>query len=346
VDFQALLSESILARIQFIVRTPAGIPRDVDPGELERKMVEASRSWADMLRDALIDAHGEEDGNRLYHAYREGIPLAYQEQMPARAAVADLDRVDRLAQGESDLEMSLYRALEDDNTLVCFKLCRAGSGIPLSDVLPVLENMGLRVIHEQPYSFVAGDGRVFSLHDFAMHRTEAGEIDIQQVRGNFQDTFAQVWRGEAQNDGFNQLVLGAGLDWRQVTVLRACCKYLLQVGSPFSQAYMEQTLASNPTLAGQLALLFEVSFDPDLRGDRAAKVAQLDTRIREELEAVANLDEDRILRRYLRLIRAMLRTNYYQPGPEGARHKAYLSFKIRSSEVPDMPLPHPAYETG
>ena len=185
--------------------------------------------------------------------------------MPARAAVADLDRIDRLARGEIDLEMSLYRALEDDDTLVCFKLCRAGSGIPLSDVLPVLENMGLRVIHERPYSFVTKDGRSFSLHDFAMQRTEAGEIDLDKVRGNFQDAFARVWRGDAQNDGFNQLVLGAGLDWRQVTVLRACCKYLLQVGSPHSQAYMEQTLASNPTLARQLALLFEASFDPDLQ---------------------------------------------------------------------------------
>ncbi len=343
-EFQAQLSESILARLQFIVRTPEGIPQNVDTGELERQMVEAARSWADMLRDALIEAHGEEDGNRLYHAYRDGIPLAYQEQVPARAAVADLDRVDRLARGESDLEMSLYRALEHDETLVSFKLCRTGSGIPLSDVLPVLENMGLRVIHERPYSFVARDGRTFSMHDFAMHRIEAGEIDIDKVRGNFQDAFAQVWRGEAQNDGFNQLVLGAGLDWRQVTVLRTCCRYLLQVGSPFSQAYMEQTLASNPTLASHLAQLFEVSFDPDLRGDRAAMVAQLDARIRQGLEAVANLDEDRILRRYLRLIRAMLRTNFYQPGPEGARHKPYLSFKVSSAAVPDMPLPHPAYE--
>ncbi len=344
VDFQAQLSESILARIQFIVRTPDGIARDVDPQELERQLLEATRSWTDLLRHALIDAHGEEEGNRLYRAYCDAIPLAYQEQVPARAAVADLARIDRIARGESDLEMSLYRALEDDDTLVCFKLCRAGSGIPLSDVLPVLENMGLRVIHERPYSFVTKDGRSFSMHDFAMQRTEAGEIDLDKVRGNFQDAFARIWRGDAQNDGFNQLVLGAGLDWREVTVLRACCKYLLQVGSPHSQAYMEQTLASNPTLARQLALLFAASFDPDLRGDRAAKVEGLIASIREGLDAVANLDEDRILRRYLRLIRAMLRTNFYQPGPEGAAHKAYLSFKLQPAAVPDMPLPYPAYE--
>jgi glutamate dehydrogenase len=343
-DYQAQLSEAILARIQFIVRTPAGIPADVDPEEIERQLVEAARSWSDMLRDALIDAHGEEGGNRLYLAYADAIPLAYQEQVPARAAIADLDRIDRLAGGQTDLEMSLYRALEDDKSLVCFKLCRAGSGIPLSDVLPVLENMGLRVLHERPYRFVTRDGRSFSLHDFTMHRTEAGEIDIEKVRGNFQEAFARVWRGDAQNDGFNHLVLSAGLDWRQITVLRACCKYLLQVGSPFSQAYMEQTLASNPSLARRLAQLFEASFDPDLKGDRKAKVAALQARIRDGLDAVANLDEDRILRRYLRLILAMLRTNFYQPGPDGAAHKAYLSFKIHPAAVPDMPLPHPAYE--
>ena len=344
VDYQAQLSESILARIQFIVRTPDGIPQEVDPQELERQLLEATRSWADVLRHALIEAHGEEEGNRLYRAYGDAIPLAYQEQMPARAAGADLDRIDRLARGTSDLEMSLYRALEDDNSLVCFKLCRAGSGIPLSDVLPVLENMGLRVLYERPYRFVTGDGRSFSMHDFAMQRTEAGEIDIEKVRGNFQDAFARVWRGDTQNDGFNQLVLGAGLDWRQITLLRACCRYLLQVGSPHSQAYMEQTLASNPALARQLAELFAASFDPDLRGDRAARVEELTARIRAGLDAVANLDEDRILRRYLRLIRAMLRTNFYQPGPEGAAHKAYLSFKIHPAAVPDMPLPYPAYE--
>ena len=345
VDYQAQLSESILARIQFIVRTPDGIAQEVDPQELERQLLEAARSWTDLLRHALIDAHGEEEGNRLYRAYCEAIPLAYQEQVPARAAVADLDRIDRLARGESDLEMSLYRALEDDNNLVCFKLCRAGSAIPLSDVLPVLENMGLRVIHERPYRFATKDGRSFSLHDFAMQRTEAGEIDIEKVRGNFQEAFARVWRGDAQNDGFNQLVLGAGLDWRQITVLRACCKYLLQVGSPHSQTYMEQTLASNPALARQLTLLFEASFDPDLNGDRAAKVEDLIPAIREGLDAVANLDEDRILRRYLRLIRAMLRTNFYQAGARAARRtRPYLSFKVHPAAVPDMPLPHPAFE--
>jgi glutamate dehydrogenase len=344
VDYQAQLSESILARVHFIVRTPAGTTREVDPQELERQLLDAARSWTDFLRHALIDAHGEEGGNWLYRTYGEAIPLAYQEQVPARAAVADLDRIDRLARDESDLEMSLYRSLEDDNSLVCFKLCRAGSAIPLSDVLPVLENMGLRVIHERPYRFVTKDGRSFSLHDFAMQRTEAGEIDLERVRGTFQEAFARVWRGDAQNDGFNQLVLGAGLDWRQVTLLRACCRYLLQVGSPFSQAYTEQTLASNPSLARQLTELFAVRFDPDLRGDREARTEEVIARIRQGLDAVANLDEDRILRRYLHLIRAMLRTNFYQAGPEDAAHKAYLSFKIQPSAVPDMPLPYPAYE--
>ncbi|MEM7025396.1 MAG: NAD-glutamate dehydrogenase, partial [Pseudomonadota bacterium] len=343
-DYQALLSESILARIQLIVRTPNGIPDDVDPDELERELVEAAHAWVDVLRDALMDAHGEEEGNRIFRAYRDAIPLAYQEQVPARAAVPDLDRIDRLVRGESELEMSLYRALEDENTMVWFKLCREGAGIPLSDVLPVLENMGLRVMHERPYSFMMENGQCISLHDFAMHLTEAGEIDIDEIRSSFQEGFARVWRGDAQNDGFNQLVLGAGLDWRQVSVLRACCKYLLQVGSPFSQAYMEQTLASNPSLARQLARLFEVSFDPDPRGDREAKIEQLKAQIREGLDAVTNLDEDRILRRYLRLIGAMLRTNYYQSGSDGSPHKPHLSFKIHSAAVPGMPLPHPAYE--
>jgi glutamate dehydrogenase len=343
-EFQAQVSESILARIQFIIRTPDGIPSDVDRGEIEAWLIEAARSWNDVLRDGLIDAHGEEEGNRLFRAYGEAIPVAYQEQVPARAAVPDLDRIDQLARGEIELAMSLSRPLEQGGELLRLKLARGGQSIPLSDVLPVLENMGLRVIHEQPYQFVTPAGASFWLHDFRVQPTLAGELEPDQIGENFQDAFARVWRGEAENDGFNHLVLRAGLNWRQVMVLRTYCKYLLQIGIPFSQAYMEQTLVHNPELARRLAELFEARFDPDAKGDRAALLARLEAEFRAGLDGVANLDEDRILRRYMRLILATLRTNFYQRGGEGAPHKPYLSLKIDPAAVPDMPLPRPAFE--
>jgi glutamate dehydrogenase len=343
VEFQAQVSESILARIQFIIRTPDGIPADLDRAEVEARLVEAARSWSDVLRDGLIDAHGEEEGNRLFRAYDEAIPVAYQEQVPARAAVPDIERIDRLAKGEIDLAMSLSRPLEQGGDLLRLKLARAGQAIPLSDVLPVLENMGLRVLHEQPYQFVTTSAATFWLHDFRVQPIEASDLDPDLIGADFQDAFARVWRGEAENDGFNQLVLRAGLNWRQVMVLRTYCKYLLQIGIPFSQAYMEQTLVHNPELARRVAELFEARFDPDFKGDRPNALARLEAEFRAGLDRVANLDEDRILRRYMRLILASLRTNYYQRGSDGG-YKPYLSIKIDPALVPDMPLPRPAFE--
>jgi glutamate dehydrogenase len=343
-EFQAHISESILARIQFIVRTPEGIPPTVDRAEIEARLIEAARSWNDVLREALIDAHGEEEGNRLFRAYVDAIPVAYQEQVPARAAVPDIDRLDRLAKAETDLAMSLYRPLEQEEGQLCFKLARGGKGMALSDVVPVLENMGLRVLQEQLYEFTTHSGVSFWTHDFRLEALDADEVEPDRVERDFRDAFARVWRGEAENDGFNQLVLRAGLNWRQVMVLRAYCKYLLQIGIPFSQAYMEQTLAQNPGLARQLAELFEARFDPAGPEDRTGLLGALEARFRADLDGVANLDQDRILRRYLRLMLATLRTNYYQPGPEGAPYKPYLSLKIDPAAVPDMPLPRPAFE--
>jgi glutamate dehydrogenase len=343
VEYQAQFSESILARIQFIVRTPEKIPADLDAAELEARLVEAARSWTDRLYDALIDAHGEEEGTRLLTAYGAAMPAGYQAQVTAREAVPDIDRLEQLARGETDLAMSLYRSLEHDGGMLCLKLARKDHTIALSDVLPVLENMGLRAIQEQPYEFVTARGERFWLHDFRVQPIDALDLDIDQVRGAFQDAFAHVWHGEVESDGFNQLVLH-GLDWREITVLRAYCKYLLQTGIPFSQAYMEQTLARNPALARQAAQLFEAKFDPDFTGEREARLAELEAAFRAGLDAVANLDEDRILRRYMRLVLATLRTNYYQRGPEVAPHKPYLSLKIDPAAVPEMPLPLPAYE--
>ncbi|HET6521221.1 MAG TPA: NAD-glutamate dehydrogenase domain-containing protein, partial [Geminicoccaceae bacterium] len=350
VEYQAQLSESVLARLLFTVRTPDGTFAEADAAELEARLVEAARTWGDVLRRELIDAAGEEEGVRLYRAYGEAFPVGYQAVVPAPAAVPDVLRIDRLARGLDDLAMSLYRPLEADPATLRFKLGRADHAIPLSDALPVLENMGLRVIDEHPYAVRAADGRTFWLHDFGMVPTDddGPALDLDRVRGDFQELFGRVWRGETENDGFNRLALRAGLDWRQVTVLRAYCKYMLQIGTPFSQAYIEQTLASNPRSAARLALLFDARFDPEAAGDREARCAALEAEIREGLEAVVNLDEDRILRRYLHLLLATLRTNAFQHAgqrlEDGREPKPYLSLKFDPHAIRDMPLPRPQFE--
>ena len=342
-EYQVQVSESTLARIHFIVRMPDGLKSDVDLASIEERLAIAARSWSDGLREALIDTHGEEEGNRLFGTFGSAFPISYQEQVPARAAVPDVDRLNKLAGHPDDLALSLFRPLENEDGLLRFKIARQGTGIPLSDALPVLENMGLRVIDEQPHELVAKDGSVFWLHDFGMRPIEAVDVKLDAVGPTFQETFEHIWNGETENDGFNQLVLRAGLSSRQILVLRAYCKYLLQIGIPFSQIYMEQTLARNPELARLLAELFDARFDPAADDSRDKQVAVLETRIREGLEAVSNLDEDRILRRYMRLILATLRTNHYQRAQNGT-FKPYLSLKIDPASVPEMPLPRPAFE--
>ncbi|MCB2053489.1 MAG: NAD-glutamate dehydrogenase, partial [Geminicoccaceae bacterium] len=345
IDFQAQVSESMLARVLFTVRTPKGIPEDLDVEAIERELVDTSYSWTDRLKQALLDTVGEEEGNRLYRAYGQAFPISYQENQAARAAVPDIKALAALQDDRAHgLAMSLYRRLEDPLDVVRFKLIHPDSPIYLADALPILENMGLRVLQEEPHQLRARDDRFFSMHDFNMKPTVGeGPIDVDAVRDDFQDAFERIWRGKVENDGFNRLVLAAGLSAREIVVLRAYCKYMLQIGSPFSQAYIERTFTSNPGIAAEVAALFDARFDPDLEADRAARVKAIEERIGEKLEQVAILDEDRILRRYLGLMEATLRTNAFQRGEDG-EHKPYLSLKFDPARVPGMPLPKPAYE--
>ncbi len=343
-EFQAQVSESLLARILVIVRTPNGIPDDVAVDTLEAEITELAQTWADRLHEALLETAGEEEGNRLYRLFARAFPVAYQERVPARAAVPDIYMMDRLHKtGSERLAMTLYRKLEDRPEVVRFKLIRPDQPLFLSDALPILENMGLKVLYEEPHRIRTGSDAIFAMHDFGMRVTEGEAVDVDARRDAFQEAFERIWSGSVENDGFNRLVLTAGLDAGDIVVLRAYCKYMLQLGSPFSQAYIEATFTSNPAIAADLVTLFNTRFDPAFSGDREAAVAAITTTIEQGLELVAILDEDRILRRYLGLMKATLRTNAFQQGADGSA-KDYLSFKVNPAMVPDMPLPRPAFE--
>jgi glutamate dehydrogenase len=344
-EYQAQISESVLARVLFTVRTPDGVPADLDAEALEQKLVDAAHSWPDRLRETLIETEGEEDGNRLYRLFGRAFPTAYQEAVPARSAVPDIERLDALAGADaSRLAMSLYRRLEEAGNELRFKLIRPERPILLSDALPVLENMGLQVLSEESHQIRAGDGRTYSMHDFGLRPLVGERVELDEVRSAFQDAFGRVWDDRLESDGFNKLVLGAGLNARQISVLRTYCKYILQIGTPFSQSYIELTLLNNPRIARGLAELFEARFDPAAGNDRPATVGGLIKQLMEELDRVAILDEDRILRRYLGLIEATLRTNAFQPDPATGQLKDYVSIKLDPKRVPGMPLPMPAYE--
>ncbi|MCB9947084.1 MAG: NAD-glutamate dehydrogenase [Rhodospirillaceae bacterium] len=343
-SFRTELTDGVHGRVHYIIETPQGELPDIRAEEVEEQLVEASRGWPDRLRDALIDAKGEERGLTLFHRYGEAFSTAYCEENLPGAAISDVDRLEEVV-ASGRIGLNLYRAVASLEDRVRFKLYHAGGPVFLSDVLPMLERMGFKVLSEHPYEVQLQDmkGQSIWIHDFGMASRDGRAIDLGGVKELFQDAFERVWTGEMESDGFNHLVQGAGLSWRQVVILRTYGKYLRQARFAFSQDSLEATLATYPDIARQIVRLFEARFDPGLARDRATAAGGIVVELEHALDAVENLDEDRILRRFINLVVATLRTNYYQKGADGLP-KPYLSIKLDSHKIDELPLPRPLVE--
>jgi glutamate dehydrogenase len=341
VHWELRLSESVLVRIHFVLRTTPGELPTYDVDEIEARIVAVTRSWTDDLYDALIEELGEERGNDLFRRYGHAFSPAYRDDWVARAAVSDIERLEELRAGDR-LGMSLYRPLEAAPGFVRCKLFRSDAPVSLSEVLPMFENMGLKVADERPYEVRPRDGSAAWICDFGLGYVVDGELATDEVRDSFQDAFARVWRGEVENDGFNGLVLRARLTWRETTILRALARYVRQAGTTFSDRYMEQALGKHPDVARSLVELFVARFDPARERDEAAAEAAARD-VERAIDAVESLDEDRILRSFLAVIDATLRTNFFQLDGEGGP-KPYLSFKLDPSRIPLVPEPRPRFE--
>ncbi|TAH43207.1 MAG: NAD-glutamate dehydrogenase [Betaproteobacteria bacterium] len=344
-EFTVHLADSPLARILIVIRTPPGTAPDFDVRELEQRLVRLARRWEDDLAQALIEAVGEERGNALLAQYAGGFAAGYREEHAPRMAVHDIEQLETLDTPDA-IAMNLYLPLEAPPGRLRFKLIRAGELAPLSQSLPMLEHMGVRVLEERPFEVRRADGQELWIDDFGLAVPDGpatAELDIERLRAPFQETFLRTWHGDNDDDDFNRLVLLAGLDWRAVTVLRAYARYMKQAAFTFSQHYIEQALASHPTIAAELIALFHARFDPAQGEGRDAREAQVAGRIAAALDGVTNLDEDRILRHYLALIQATLRTNFFQHGADG-RPKGWLSFKFDPARVPLLPEPKPMFE--
>jgi len=340
-SFTTYFPESVLARIHYVIRLDPSKRLQYDLDALEQQLIEVGRSWRDDLCEAMLEHFGEEKGNELIGRYLRAFPAGYREIFTARSAVLDAEHIEKLQLGRP-LEMSFYRPPGAEAGTIRFKLFRAIHTVPLSDALPMLENMGLRVIGEQPYELIFRDGKSVWINDFSMEYPKGESLNVEETKELFQDAFYHIWYGCAENDGFNHLVLTAKLSWREITILRAYAKYLRQIGFTFSQQYIEQSLASNPQVARLLVELFRLRFDPKC-GCKESDLHHLEMQLQKELDSVANLDEDRILRRYLDVIYATLRTNYYQLDSHDC-DKTYISLKFDSRNIPDMPLPKPMFE--
>ncbi|WP_046774702.1 NAD-glutamate dehydrogenase [Streptomyces yangpuensis] len=345
VDFTAWNTESILSRIHFVVRVPQGteLPMltDGDVERIEGRLVEAARSWADGFDQALNAELGEERAAELLRRYGNAFSEGYKADHSPRAAVADLVHLEKLRGSDKNFALSLYEPVGAGPGERRFKIYRAGEQVSLSAVLPVLQRLGVEVTDERPYELRCADRTNAWIYDFGL-RLSAGDLG-DDARERFQDAFAAVWNGQAENDNFNTLVLSAGLTWRQAVVLRAYAKYMRQAGSTFSQDYMEDTLRNNVHTTRLLVSLFEARMSPVRQAAGSELVDAMLEELDGALDQVASLDEDRILRAFLTLIKATLRTNFFQLDSQGEQH-AYVSMKFDPQAIPDLPAPRPAFE--
>jgi glutamate dehydrogenase len=339
-DFTPHLSESVLARIQFILRFNGDEPVAYDIKRLESQLAILARNWRDELHSAAIECFGEERANRLMTRYRDAFPASYRDDFTARKAVYDLPHISKLSD-QVPLSLSLYRPIENGGAGVNLKLFHRNSQIPLSDVLPIMENLGLRVLGERPYEVSATDG-ICWIHDFDLEHHASIEVNLQEMREPFSDAFQRIWAGEADNDAFNRLIIGASLTWREVAMLRTYARYLKQIRLGMSQSYIATTLCNYPHITRELVALFKLRFDPSER-PAGNETDACKNRILALLDEVPNLNEDQMLRRYLELINATLRTNYYQRNTAG-EFKDYIALKLKPSGITGMPKPLPAYE--
>nr|QZD57732.1 NAD-glutamate dehydrogenase [Glycomyces sp. TRM65418] len=341
VDYDARVTESVLARLHFVVRIdPFADHPPVDVEAIQAELADATRSWDADLALQLDHHVGEGQARHLYQTYSGAYPAAYKAEHSPIDAAKDIAKLEMLRES-GDMELQLFRRGGDDAD-VHFKIYAFDQPVGLSEALPVLGHLGVKVSEERPYHIERADGTIH-LHDFKLELPVATAEPIPQQRIRFENAFRAAWTGEAESDRFNELVITAALTWRQVVVLRALAKYLRQCGFVFSQDFIASTLGAYPEIAGNLVRLFEARFDPRVGADRDAAVARIDATLAEGLAEVPNLDADRILRAFLTLIRSTLRTSYFQRAASG-RPKEYVAFKFDARSIDFLPRPRPMFE--
>ncbi len=331
-DFTVLVTEDVMARLHVVVDTPEGVP-DVDAVALEADLAALVREWIDDLHDAFVDLLGEEAGVDKYRAWRDAFPPAYQSEVDAKVAVIDVGVLEQLDPA-GDLELRLEPPGVE--AVAHIKLYRAGGALVLSDVMPLLEHLGVTVVDEHPYEIAAPDGRSRWIYSFGVVAALGDPLADPATQSRVADVFLGVWAGTIENDGLNRLVLHAGLEARDVVIVRALCQYLRQAGVRFTDAYLADTLAGNVDAVRLLVTLFHQRLDPARPRD-AGTEARLDEELGRTIDAVASLDADRILRALWQLVRATVRTNAHLG-------EAHVACKFDPEALDFLPKPTPHHE--
>ncbi|GII91075.1 NAD-glutamate dehydrogenase [Sinosporangium siamense] len=349
-DYSAMVGESALARLHVVVRGERRKPlppRELDLEDLEHRLSAAARSWEDDLTVAIAQLRPEASAGPLIKRYQSAFPEGYKADFPPRVAVTDLHRLEQLVDaGRDEIGINLYEPADAVDGERRLKIYRLGEPISLSHMLPLVQRLGVEVVDERPYEIDRDNDPTTKnawIYDFGLRYSPSTTVDRGDFKELFQNAMHALWAGRVESDGFNALVLAAGLTWEQTEILRAYAKYLRQAGTTFSQRYMEHVLRGNVRLARLLVRLFEASHDPrrpdEVRGELCEALVE---EILGALDEVASLDEDRILRAYLEMIQATLRTNYFQT-VDGVR-KPYISLKFDPQAISVLPLPRPKFE--
>jgi glutamate dehydrogenase len=334
--------EGPMVRVHFIIGRSGGATPVIERATLEHEVQSIIRTWGDGLNEALILVSPPEKVRELFARYRDAFSEGFQEAYAPAVAAGDIRVIEGLSE-QRPLAVDFHHRVEEDQQSVGLKVWTYARPLPLSERVPVLENMGFRVVDERTYHIEARDRTGIWLHDMLLTRADGGMIDLDAGGARLETAFLMVMQGAAENDGYNALTLHGGLAWRDVALIRALSRFLRQVRVPYSQDYMWATLVKHPGIAAGIVELFHARFDPRTEPGRSEKQSAIGARLEEELQKVESLDEDRILRRFINAVQSAIRTNFYQTNEDG-QPKALISVKFESRKIADLPLPRPLYE--
>lgn len=335
------MTDSPLVRLQIIITTkPAHIPNP-DISALEARIAKVTHRWSDALSESLAEHYGEETADEMLRVYANAFPKAYIHDHDAKACVYDINKINDVMQS-STAALELFMGGDADaGDIVHLKWYNPNAQVPLSDVLPILENIGFKVIDEQPYLVKPANSAMSEvwIRDFILSADAKLLLDIEGLKPLFEESLAKVWQHETENDKLGALVLSARFSWREVQLFRAYAKYLRQVNFSYGFAAISEAMNNNPEIARAIFKLFDARFNPDGQKDTTKLLDSIESQLAE----VSNIADDVIMRRFVDIIMATLRTNYFQSGKDG-KYKSYISFKFESAKVPELPLPRPYAE--
>ncbi len=339
-DSSLAVGDAPLAQLHVTVRIAGTAEPSVRRRALERELDAALVTWRERLHAALRVRHDEATAAALDRRYAHAFPAAYQQDVAPALAVQDIADLDSApAAGAGYLRLQLPPSAE--HTRAHLRLLRHGEPLAISEALPILESFGLRIIAERPYELRLETGGSEWIQDFELEAPGLHAVDGPTLECQLNMAYTAVLAGELDSDGFHRLIVSAGLTVAQTRVLRACCRYLLQTGLPFSQAYMERVLHAHAHIARDLWRLFERRLDPSATDRRAQRDAvAIERRLQHAISEVRNPDDDRILRSFLALIMATLRTNYFR---SNATSRPF-AFKLQPRAIPGLPEPRPDFE--